>query len=708
MKAFQIRRQAWLAAAVGSVLAVLAPDAYSALRVTNGNFESGTLGDNVADWADPSDGTVWHGTWSTSDANISPNDSAIVVLGSYEDGATQSSSSTNVHVGNYLYQGIGTADGETSMELSFDWGAPDDDGGGRSLGLTVGIYAVDGFTAADNTDVRDAAGVTLLDSVSYQMSSTGTDGLISNVVVTLDLTGAGTQPLFLRFNNYRPSSTESWPVLDNVYLVNDLPPFEIKGYPSGTGVTNSVLLQAEIVDWGSEFDSVQMFFDGVAVTPEIDPNSPTTMVSYAAGSLDPLSVHTGKVIVAGINPDGMMTNEWTFTMANALNFISGSPSGPGGDVMPNLEVVIANALSELDTSSLELYLDGVAVAVDYADAFVPDAISTTVGGSWDGSALESGTSHTGMVIYAGINPVSGPFTNTWTFTTSGDPGYGIYIGDTNAPTPDAYDIYQFAYSTNDAGNINAGDDAAAYVAHDRPAQGQTFTTGSEESYELSSVWVKHVEGYETWSEFDLGDTHLLRITDPSKSGSADFVIYSETLTVITNAAGSMQGMPLTGTGYWIEYRLLNPVTLNGGTQYGFDLTTDSDVYGAFYELAGVNSNVYTGGTAYTSGTVKGYGGDALTTSWAGDHTFLIDLSLGSGGGGGGPTVEPNITLFSVSGGSTMLTWESETGVNYGVMKKTDLSSGSWTEVTNVAGAGASTSVTVPAESDREFFMIEGN
>jgi hypothetical protein len=74
----------------------------------------------------------------------------------------------------------------------------------------------------------------------------------------------------------------------------------------------------------------------------------------------------------------------------------------------------------------------------------------------------------------------------------------------------------------------------------------------------------------------------------------------------------------------------------------------------------------------------------------------------------GPTVTPNITGFSVSGGTAVLTWDSEEYVNYGVLKKSDLTGGSWTEVTNVPSGGTNTSVSVPAVSAEEFFQIEGN
>lgn len=199
----------------------VAASASAALSVTNGDFETGG-GLNIEDvngWFDPSNGTFWQGSWQDSAAWITPNGTNVIILGSYENGAVQNTASADAQVGNYLYQAIGTADGATSVQVSFDFGAPNDDNGGRVLGLSVGLYAYDGvgaFTPGNNADVHGAAGVTLLDFESFTLTSTGVDGLISGVSATFDISGAGAQQLFLRFNNYRPSSTESWTVIDNV------------------------------------------------------------------------------------------------------------------------------------------------------------------------------------------------------------------------------------------------------------------------------------------------------------------------------------------------------------------------------------------------------------------------------------------------------------------------------------------------------------
>lgn len=204
--------------------------AHAALTITNGDFEigGGINVDNVTDWSDPSNGVFWQGSWVSNLAGQTPNGTNVVVLGSYEGGAIQNTTSLDPLEGNYLYQSVGFADGMTSVQIGFDFGAPDDDPGGRELGLTVALYAFDGigdFIPDDSASIflasLDSAGsgVTLLDSETFQVLSTGVDGQISSYVSTLNLIGAGSQEIFLSFNSYRPANTESWPVLDNVTII---------------------------------------------------------------------------------------------------------------------------------------------------------------------------------------------------------------------------------------------------------------------------------------------------------------------------------------------------------------------------------------------------------------------------------------------------------------------------------------------------------
>ncbi|QDU57207.1 beta strand repeat-containing protein [Aeoliella mucimassa] len=192
------------------------------LSITNGNFENGG-GANIEDvtgWFDLNNGNFWEGTWQSNAQTTNGTNTAIFSSFEADDFGNPTPDPND---GGYLYQPIGTAGGLTSLDVKFDWGAPTDDPGGRNLGMTVGVYAYNGtgtFVPGDNADVRGADGVTLLDSASYQIASSTAGGQeLTDVLASLDLTGAGNQQLFLRFNNYLPGSTDGWPTLDNVGLV---------------------------------------------------------------------------------------------------------------------------------------------------------------------------------------------------------------------------------------------------------------------------------------------------------------------------------------------------------------------------------------------------------------------------------------------------------------------------------------------------------
>lgn len=189
-----------------------------ALSITNGDFETGG-GENLPDvtgWYDNSTANFWEDAWQTNASWITPNGTNVVVFCAWDtvDG--------NPLVGAYLYQSMGASAGQSSVTIGFDWGCPNDVGAGRHDGLTVSVYASDGtFVPGEAVDIYGAAGVTLLDSASYDYVALGTDGEIFPVVVALDISGANAgDELFLRFNNYLAvTGADPWPVLDNVQII---------------------------------------------------------------------------------------------------------------------------------------------------------------------------------------------------------------------------------------------------------------------------------------------------------------------------------------------------------------------------------------------------------------------------------------------------------------------------------------------------------
>jgi hypothetical protein len=215
-----------------------------------------------------------------------------------------------------------------------------------------------------------------------------------------------------------------------------------------------------------------------------------------------------------------------------------------------------------------------------------------------------------------------------------------------APTPGAYDIYNFTGAANDGANVNDGgtyadgnaNDAFTYIAFDRGAQGQTFTTGGYlNGYIINAIWLQHA-GYTTntdltWYMVPVGSRFQIRVTDPSQSGSSGFVLGTE-LATTTGLEPDTLPAALTstanGTGTWLRFGLGTPLTLGANTTFGFDVSSPSSFggYGVqpFFEALGTSSDVLGGGIAYSSGA-NGSGGDDILTSRVGDRVFLLEMTL---------------------------------------------------------------------------------
>ena len=200
-----------------------------------------------------------------------------------------------------------------------------------------------------------------------------------------------------------------------------------------------------------------------------------------------------------------------------------------------------------------------------------------------------------------------------------------------APTVGSFDIYFLGESTTDATNVAAGDDGAAYVAHDRPGTGQSFTTGSL-SVGMAGIWLKNVayttySGNGTWWDVNNAGV-VLQWRVSQVSGTALTVLSTSSYTV----TGSETGVALmadnssvnkTGTGTWVYFGLDAPVTLAPNTTYAFDIIVPTGTF--YFETTGLNGAAsYTGGTAYqTTGGANRTNSLQMNTVWDGDHTFVI-------------------------------------------------------------------------------------
>lgn len=194
-----------------------------------------------------------------------------------------------------------------------------------------------------------------------------------------------------------------------------------------------------------------------------------------------------------------------------------------------------------------------------------------------------------------------------------------------------------------------GNDGTTYVAYDRAAQGQTFTTGSSLAM-FKGVWIRHVgysgnnpggtEPNNTYYTMPASSQLIVRLTNPAAAGTEGFVLAAETCTITGTEPDVLPAASTNtadGTGTWIYAAFDAPVALSVNTSYGFDVAGSG---GLFFEALGIRDgaaggNPYAAGTAYTSGS--GGAGNNTMTVQAGDRVFIADLEpLRTGASNPGP------------------------------------------------------------------------
>ncbi|HOK67777.1 MAG TPA: glycoside hydrolase family 127 protein [Anaerohalosphaeraceae bacterium] len=217
----------------------------------------------------------------------------------------------------------------------------------------------------------------------------------------------------------------------------------------------------------------------------------------------------------------------------------------------------------------------------------------------------------------------------------------------NPPLIGPFDISNLVGASRDMDNVGTAsadgnaNDGTTYVAFDRPAQGQTFRTGTAYPlYQIMAVTIRHV-GYlgsnpggqsvdNTWYYMPAGGRFTIRITRPDSAGSDGFVLGSETYVLTGTEANLFASSAVAntpdGTGTWITFVLDTPIVLSADTLYGFDISSNQS---AFFESWGIKDsaaggNPYPQGTAYTSGSA-GTPNNILQTA-PGDRVFVIHLT----------------------------------------------------------------------------------
>lgn len=221
---------------------------------------------------------------------------------------------------------------------------------------------------------------------------------------------------------------------------------------------------------------------------------------------------------------------------------------------------------------------------------------------------------------------------TLTFSTAAPSGGSASIGNWTGAAFDADNVGGTGVNSNGSPNNGAANDGSTYVAGNRPAQGQTFTTGSNAGgYLLSAITVR-MQGYTNniASGSNIGGymlsttSSIFRVRVGEISGTT-FIPTSIETAASGGSGNPGSGAQANGPGTYLTFTFNAPIVLKPNTTYGFDLGTTGD----YFEVLGIRDgasggNPYAGGTGYSTGA-SGVASGSITTQ-AGDRVFQVDLA----------------------------------------------------------------------------------
>jgi len=174
----------------------------------------------------------------------------------------------------------------------------------------------------------------------------------------------------------------------------------------------------------------------------------------------------------------------------------------------------------------------------------------------------------------------------------------IFSTSTSAPTVDGADIANLDQTTAFA------DFQTSVIWGDRPARGQTFTTGSHgPGYEVSAVTVQSTGGQNANGGYEVRIGTI--------SGTSFTLVGSDTTGTVTTDVAADD---------YVTFTFATPIFLNPDTLYGFDVARP----GNGWQLKNNDAAEYAGGTAYSSG--NGGAGGATISTHSQDRIFHLDMA----------------------------------------------------------------------------------
>ncbi len=230
--------------------------------------------------------------------------------------------------------------------------------------------------------------------------------------------------------------------------------------------------------------------------------------------------------------------------------------------------------------------------------------------------------------------VQAAFAATLTFGTSAPtPAGSAAISNWTGATFDAANIGGTNVNSNGSPNNGTANDGTTYLGTNRPAQGQTFTTGSNAGgYTITAITVRaggytnNIASGSNIPTYNLSDTSSTFYVRVGQLSGTTLIPYTIEYAASGGAGNPGSGATANGPGTYLTFTLKAPLVLLPNTVYAFDIGTTFD----YFEMLGISTtaaggtNPYAGGTAYTSGA-SGAGGSTITTQ-AGSRVFMVDMA----------------------------------------------------------------------------------
>lgn len=357
----------------------------------------------------------------------------------------------------------------------------------------------------------------------------------------------------------------------------------------------------------------------------------------------------------------------------------------------SLGAVLYDINETLDTSSVELYLDGGANLITVGDV-TKNGITTTV--DHDVSTLSPGT-HTVDLVHSTVESGT-PVTNSWSFKVLTEwPGTRVYV-DADTTNTLAWDGASYSAWTP----VTSGDNDPNWRVREGFANGGT---AMQCGYDTNSVRLKTTVSGLPSDTYRVFAYHWVASGGEWRMG-ADLVD--------PGAAGEL---PLyRDQDYPAEARLYSHYQdAEGAVPYNenaHDVVSTELLSNPFTSAVQVGEGnrqmieVYLGTVSGTEISVF-VDDDPDAPDWRRTWYDGIGYEVATGGVWASPTIRN----ASIAGGMVTLTWESESIGTYAIGQKTSLDDADWTPVkTGIAGGMSTTTDSVPASGDaQEFFQISG-